>query len=61
MRRRSVEGIDGFDVRVPEDYVRTILSIAGLARCKPVLTPFAEKGTKANVDITRMLDVKEKS
>eukprot|EP00972_Heterocapsa_arctica_P002597 381273-Heterocapsa_arctica.AAC.1 len=61
MRRRSVEGVDGFDVRVPEDYARTIPNIAGLGRCKPVLTPFAEKGMTADVDVSRVLDATEKS
>eukprot|EP00972_Heterocapsa_arctica_P028501 4193011-Heterocapsa_arctica.AAC.1 len=32
-----------------------------MARCKPVLTPFAEKGARADVDITRVLDATEKS
>eukprot|EP00972_Heterocapsa_arctica_P068942 10187327-Heterocapsa_arctica.AAC.1 len=32
-----------------------------MGRCKPVLTPFAEKGTRADVDVSRVLDATEKS
>eukprot|EP00972_Heterocapsa_arctica_P083472 12299119-Heterocapsa_arctica.AAC.1 len=59
MRRRSVDGVDGFDVRIPPDYIRNLLSLAGLERCKPVLTPFMDKVYRP--DSERILDAEEKS
>eukprot|EP00972_Heterocapsa_arctica_P043351 6395805-Heterocapsa_arctica.AAC.1 len=38
-----------------------MLDIAGMAKCKAVTTLFAEKGTRADVDITRVLTVTEKA
>eukprot|EP00972_Heterocapsa_arctica_P095297 14055572-Heterocapsa_arctica.AAC.1 len=43
LRRRNVDANDGFNVRIPPDYVRNLLSLAGLEHCKPVLTPLMDK------------------
>eukprot|EP00972_Heterocapsa_arctica_P047941 7072406-Heterocapsa_arctica.AAC.1 len=59
LRRRNVDGNDGFDVRIPPDYIRSLLSLAGLERCKPVLTPFMDKVYRA--DTKRILDAEERA
>eukprot|EP00972_Heterocapsa_arctica_P086746 12788306-Heterocapsa_arctica.AAC.1 len=50
----------GFDVKIPEDYIRSLLDAAGMAHCKAVTTPFAEKNVRGD-DGERVLTVEEKA